>query len=253
LNFLLPKSRFPSRFFRFAFLVVLAAGLMAPAVRVSAQAADASPQPAATQGSAAKPGTPPAESNSEDAQLNAFLHSSAIQGLAKFLHLSMATTDDIFLALNYLIIFLVILIPLGRFMPRVMRKRTQNLRHNLDSARKLTEEATARLNAVEAQLAKLGDEIDKFRSEVEGELKNDEARIKGAIEEESARIVASAEQEISMAAVQARRGLRKFAAELAVDHAARQLELSPEADRALVAEFAANINQRHNRSVGGHN
>lgn len=250
MNFLLPKFRFPSRFSRFALPAVLAAGLMLPAVRISAQAAPA--QPAATEGSAAKPGTPPAESNSEDAQLNAFLHSPAVQGLAKFLHLSLGTTDDIFLALNYLIIFLVILIPLGRFMPRVMRKRTQNLRHNLDSARKLTEEATARLNAVEAQLAKLGDEISRFRTEVEAELKNDEARIKGSIGEESARIVASAEQEISMAAVQARRGLRKFAAELAVEHAAKQMALSPEDDRALVAEFAANIEQRHNGGAGGH-
>jgi F-type H+-transporting ATPase subunit b len=252
LNSRFPQFRVPFRFSRLALLVVLAAGLLAPTTRAVAQASAEAPQSASTQGPAEKPGTPPAESNSEEDQLNGFLHAPAIQGLAKALHLSLATTDNIFLGLNYLIIILAIGIPLARFMPKVVRKRTQNLRHNLESARKLTEEATARLNAVEAQLAKLGDEIDKFRSEVEAELKNDEARIKGTIEEESARIIAAAEQEISLAAVQARRGLRKFAAELAVEHAAKQMALSPEADRALVAEFAANIGQRHNGSAGGH-
>lgn len=252
MNFHFPKFRIPTHFSRFAILAALAAGLLAPTVPATAQTAAATSQGIAAQGASEQKGVPPAEASSEEAQLNGFLHSPAIQGLAKFLHLSLATTDNLFLALNYLIIFLAILIPLGRFMPKVIRKRTQNLRHNLESARKMTEEATARLNAVEAQLAKLGEEIDKFRGEVEAELKNDEARIKGSIEEESARIIAAAEQEISMAAVQARRGLRKFAAELAVEHAARQMELSPEADRALVAEFAANIGGRQNGSAGGH-
>ena len=47
----------------------------------------------------------------------------------------------------------------------------------------------------------------------------------------------AAEQEIASATAQARRGLRALAAELAVDHAARQLVLTPEADRALIDEF----------------
>jgi F-type H+-transporting ATPase subunit b len=252
LIFCFSKLRIPSRFSRFTLLAVLAAGMMAPALRATGQPAAQSSQGVAAQGASEQKGVPPAEANSEEDQLNGFLHSAALQGLARFLHLSLEATDNIFLGLNYLIIFLAILIPLGRFMPKVIRKRSQTLRHNLESARKVTEEATARLNAVEAQLAKLGDEINKFRSEVEAELKNDEARIKGSIEEESARIIAAAEQEISLAAVQARRGLRKFAAELAVEHAARQMELTPEADRVLVAEFAANVDRRQNGSAGGH-
>jgi len=195
---------------------------------------------------------PGEQNNKEEQQINGFLHAPAVKALARFLHLSLDTTDTIFLGINYLIIFLVVLIPLARYMPKVLRGRKQILRDNLESARKLTEEATARLKAVEAQLAKLGEDIDMFRGEVEAELKSDEARIKGTIEEERARIVAAAEQEIGLAAVQAQRGLRKFAAELAVDYAARQLALSPETDRALVAEFAENIAQHKNGSAGGH-
>lgn len=252
MNLCFRKFRFASRVSRFVLLAVLATGLLMPALCATAQAPTASSQGVAAQGASEQKGVPPAEANSEQDQLSGFLHSSTLQALARFMHLSLATTDNIFLGLNYLIIFLAILIPLGRFMPKVIRKRAQTLRHNLDSARKLTEEATARLNAVEAQLARLGEEIGKFRNEVEAEMKNDEARIKGSIEEESARIVAAAEQEIGLAAVQAQRGLRRFAAELAVEHAARQMSLSPATDRALVAEFAANIDGRQNGSAGGH-
>jgi len=191
--------------------------------------------------------------NSEEELINGLLHSGAVRGLARLLHLDVETTDAILLDLNYVIIFLAILIPLSRAMPKILRKRNITLRSNLEAARKLTDDATARLGAVEEQLARLGDEIDKFRQEVEAELKNDEARIKSTIETESAHIVAAAEQEINLAAVQARRGLRKFAAELAVEHASRQMALSPDTDRALIAEFAASVAHHENGSTGGQN
>jgi F-type H+-transporting ATPase subunit b len=256
LNFSSPKIRLRLRFFRFGWLGFLAAALLLPLSRAAAQTPATQPAPLTAQGSGPEPGKAPAgmpgeQGNSEEKQIDGFLHAPAVKTLARFLHLSLDATDNIFLGLNYAIIFLVILVPLARFMPKVLRKRNQTLRHNLESARKLTEEARARLNAVEAQLARLGDEIDKFRSEVEAELKSDEARIKGTIEEESSRIIAAAEQEIGLAAVQARRELRKFAAELAVEHAARQMALSPETDRALVAEFAESITGHKNGGAGG--
>ncbi len=72
---------------------------------------------------------------------------------------------------------------------------------------------------------------------------------KPAIEEESARIVAAAEQEITVAAAQARRGLRHFAADLAIEQAAHQLVLTPETDRALISEFVREVTSGVN---GGH-
>jgi F-type H+-transporting ATPase subunit b len=103
----------------------------------------------------------------------------------------------------------------------------------------MTDDANARLSAVEAKLASLDDQIAQFRAEVERESAGDEARIKAALEEERARIVQSAEQEIGQAAAQARRGLRNFAADLAIDQAARELNMTAETDRALIAEFVA--------------
>jgi F-type H+-transporting ATPase subunit b len=115
------------------------------------------------------------------------------------------------------------------------------LKHDLESARKLTQDANARLNAVEAKLAKLDQEIAGIRVQVEEESKNDEVRIKATIQEESGRIVASAEQEIALAGAQAKRGLRLFAADLAIEQAVKQLVLTPESDRALIAEFVGDV------------
>ena len=47
----------------------------------------------------------------------------------------------------------------------------------------------------------------------------------------------AAEQELSVAAAQAQRSLRNFAADLAIEQAAKQLDLTPETDKALIAEF----------------
>jgi len=128
-------------------------------------------------------------------------------------------------------------VPLVRWLPRFLRNRAEKVRSDIEAARKVTEDADARLSAVEAKLASIGDEIVKFRVEVERESAEDEKRIKASLKEESECIVASAEQEISMAAAQARRGLRSFAADLAIDQAAGKIVLTPETDRALIAEF----------------
>jgi F-type H+-transporting ATPase subunit b len=124
-------------------------------------------------------------------------------------------------------------------MPRLLRKRSQKIQADIEAARKTTEDANSRLSAVEAKLASLDQEIAKFRTEVEQQIAQDEQRGKAALEEESARIVASAEQEISVAAAQARRSLRHFAADLAIDQAVKKLVLTPETDQALIAQFVS--------------
>ena len=157
------------------------------------------------------------------------------------LHLKLDTTVALLLGINFAIIFFAIAIPLTRTMPKVLRKRSQTLSHDLSSARQATADAQARLSAVEAQLAGLGEEIKKLSAQVEQESVEDERRIKASLGEESARIVAAAEQEISTAVTQAKRGLRSFAADLAIGQAEKQISLTPETDRALIAEFVAGV------------
>ncbi len=125
-------------------------------------------------------------------------------------HLDVNTASHIFLVINFAVIFFAIVIPLARVMPRMFRKRSETISHDLKTARDATADANARLSAIEAKLAGLGEEMKRFRDQIERESLEDEKRIKAAIVEESARIVTSAEQEITMAAAQARRGLREL-------------------------------------------
>jgi F-type H+-transporting ATPase subunit b len=247
--------RFSSRIFVFAVLAVMAAGVAILPQRIAAQGATDRFPPDSAAPSATAAGSQPAQPalSEEEQQNNAFrLEGPVVKWTAKTLNLSIDKTADIYEIVNFLIIVLAIGVPLYRYLPRYLRNRKEKLRTDIESARKATEDANARLSAVEAKLSSIGDEIQKFRSEVETESLQDEARIKASLAEESARIVEAAEQEIGMAATQARRGLRNFAADLAIDQAAKQLVLTPETDRALIAEFVGDV-VRNGAGKGGKN
>jgi len=206
-------------------------------LRVAAQ--EAAQAPAATASAPTAPGSASSEKagKSEQAEMDVYRHAPVVQTIARMIHLPLETTARLFELINFAIIALAILIPLIKYLPRVLHNRSRTLNQNLASARKMTEDANSRLSAVEAQMAKLDEEIAAIRARVEEESKQDEVRIKAAIEEESARIISASEQEITAAAAHAKRGIRHFAADLAIEQAARQLVLTAEADSALIAEF----------------
>lgn len=232
------RTRLYGRIFSFAVLAALSVALMVPH-RAAAQQTAPAPQAQALN-AANNPATSETP-KSEEEQENGFLNAPVVHKFADFLHMSEPAARILFLVINFAIIFFAIAIPLTRTMPKVFRKRSQTLRHSIEVAREATEEARQRLSAVEAKLAGLGDEIAKFRNQVEQESLEDEKRIKAALKEESERIVAAAEQEISAAATHARRGLREFAADLAIEQASKQLNLTPETDRALIHDFIGQV------------
>ena len=213
--------------------------LFVPSATVSlAPVRAAAQQPAAAQ---SEPSTGQIKPKDKSSQTNeeAFTHTRLVQSIGKAVGLDVDTTAKLFLWINFAIVFFAIVIPLAKFLPKVLRGRRETLSKNLEEARKTTADANSRLSAVEAQLSRLDEEIAKIRAQVEDEIKNDETRIKSSLVEESARIVAAAEQEIDVAAAQAQRGLKAFAADLAIDQAVRQLTLTAENDRALIEEFVA--------------
>jgi F-type H+-transporting ATPase subunit b len=237
----LPHGRLSSPVVRFAFLALLTAGLAFPAIRAGAQQSAPAASATASPAAARSADTSQARPKTEEEEINGFLHAPVVRSIGKMMHLDVVTTARIFEGINFVIIFLLIAIPLGKLLPKAIRKRSQTLRDGIKNAREATEDAKTRLSAVEAKLAGLDEEIQKIGAQVELESLEDQARIKAAIKEESARIVASAEQELSVAAAQARRELRRFAADLAIQHAEKQLALTPETDRALIAEFIGQV------------
>jgi F-type H+-transporting ATPase subunit b len=243
--------RFSSLLLRIVILFVLAGGAAFTPMRLVAQQAAATSSETNGQGSAAPESAKPDSGLSEEEQQNqAFrLEGPVVKWTAQKLNLSPAITARIYEILNFAIIAFAVGIPLFRWLPKFLRNRKEKLRSDIESAKKVTADATARLKAVEAKLASLDGEIQKFRTEVEAESLQDEKKIKASLGEESARIVQAAEQEIGQAAAQARRGLRNFAADLAIEKAASELVLTPETDRALIAEFVGDMA----RNGGGKN
>jgi len=229
----------------FLFMTVLAAAVLtvaAPLRLAAQQSAPASTSQTAAPSTAAAEAPKSETPKSQEEQNNVFrLEGPIVKWTARTFSLSAETAATIFEFLNFGIIVLLVGIPIARVLPKVFHKRSQTLTANLKSAREATEAANARLSAVEAKLAGLDSEIKKFRAEVEQESLADEARIKAALADESARIVQAAEQELSVAAAQARRGLRNFAADLAIEQAARQIVLTPETDKALIADFVRQV------------
>jgi F-type H+-transporting ATPase subunit b len=232
----------------FLFLMVLAAAVAVAPVRLAAQEST----PAVTSQAAAPAAAAEAPKSQEEQNKVFLLEGPIVKWTAKTFGLTTETASGIFQFINFGIIVLLVGIPVIRILPKIFHKRSQTLVANLKTAREATEAANARLSAVEAKLAGLDDEIKKFRAEVERESLEDEARIKAALADESARIVQAAEQELSVAAAQARRGLRNFAADLAIEQAAKQMILTPETDKALIAEFVGQVS-RDAAGKGGNN
>ena len=176
-----------------------------------------------------------------EAQLQAFRHSPAVQSLARHIHLSTETTARIIEDLNSALLIGAILWFLFRFIPKLLRKRNETLQKQLLEARLQTAEASERLAIVEERLSKLGVEIEAIREQTERDSANDEKRIQESLEAERQRIVAVAEQEIDAAGAAAQRDLRKFAAQLAVDRARREIRISLEDDRELIRAFGDDL------------
>lgn len=228
--------------------IALPLGTVAAPASLSAQSA-----PAAA-GTVAKPGEQAPqkqEKGSGEESADVYRHSPTVQWVANTLHVDVETAARGFEIINFAIIVLAVGIPLVKVLPKVLRQRKARLGAELEVAQARTADANERLSAVEAKLAGLDAEISAFRKQVEEDMKNDEARIKTSIEEESARIVSSAEQEIVMAGAQAQRGLKQFAAELAIDRALSELTLDAETDRALIAEFANDVSGKHRQKHHG--
>ena len=243
----------------FILLMALALSTVAAPVAAFAQAADTAPQvqPQPKSGSESVFKQELKAEKTEDAdESDTYRHSASVQWFAKLLHLDVETAAKIFEYINFAIILLAIGIPLAKMLPAAMRKRSAKLSADLEVAQARTQDANDRLKAVEEKLAGLDSEIAAIRKQVEEQMREDEVRSKALIEEETARIVAGAEQEIAMAAAQARRGLKQFAADLAIDRAVSRLSIDVETDRALFAEFAMDVAgkpAKRQRAKGGQN
>jgi len=165
----------------------------------------------------------------------------SVQWLARKTGLTIGQAYWLAITLNFAVIFGFLAWLLRKTLPGFFRGRTSSIQKGIEEARKMSEEARRRLTDVEGRLSRLDADIAAMRSEAEENARLEERRILAASEEERRRIVTSAEQEITMAANAARRELKSYAAEVAVDLAEKKIQVGKDADQALVHAFTTHL------------
>jgi F-type H+-transporting ATPase subunit b len=191
------------------------------------------------------------ENKQEEDENEAYKHSATVRALGAKLGMNADQAATAFTVANFLVLALLIGWFLLKTLPKTFRNRNTAIQKHLVDARTATEEASARLNSVEARLSKLDEQIAAMRAQSEKDAVADEQRIKASVEDDKQKILAAAEQEIAAATAQARRQIQQYAADLAIDQAARKLVVTAETDRLLVQSFARRLTG--NDSKEGHN
>jgi F-type H+-transporting ATPase subunit b len=135
---------------------------------------------------------------------------------------------------------------LRKILPGYFKGRTSTIQKGIEEARKMSEDARRRLTEVEGRLSRLDADIAAMQREADENAKAEEQRLLAAGEEERKRIVTSAEQEIEMAANAARRDLKAYVADLAVELAEKKIRVSNDTDEALVRAFTAQMGKDGN-------
>ena len=214
-----------------------AAGATEPAKKVSSSEATA------------PNGVVPAKEEQEKDENYEYTHSPTVEKLGHMLGMSPDTASTAFTVFNFVVLMFGVGFLLMKMLPKAFRQRSTAIQKDLVDARTATEEAQARLSSVEARLAKLGEQIAGMKQQAEADLAREEKRIQDGLAEEQKKIVDAAEAEIVAATATARREIQQYAADLAIDQAAKKLVVSAETDRLLVENFA----RRLGAEVGGEN
>jgi len=242
------KMRRISRLSAWMFCLALTLGVAT--VRPVHAAAQSEPaKKAYSDESTAPNGAVPAKEEQEKDENYEYTHSPTVEKFGHMLGLSPDAASTAFTVINFILLMAGIIYLLMKMLPKAFRQRSTNIQKQLVDARTATEEAQARLGSVEARLSKLDEQIAEMKQRAEADLAREEKRIHAGLEEEQKKIVDAAEAEIVAATAAARREIQNYAAELAIDQAAKKLVVSAETDRLLVENFA----RRLGAEVGGEN
>jgi F-type H+-transporting ATPase subunit b len=230
---------------RYLAAFVFAALLGGVPVLSRAQSASSTASPESSSAASGERSTPeaqsPEKSTQEKDENDAYRHSPMVTKLGGMMGMNPEQSATAFEITNFLLLSVAVLYGLVKLVPGTLRARNSAIQKHLVDARTATEEASARLSSVESRLGKLDVEIAALRAQAEQDSVRDEARIKASVEEEKKRILAAADQEIASATTQAQKSLQRFAADLAIEQAARKLVVSAETDRLLVQSFAMRL------------
>lgn len=186
---------------------------------------------------------------------NIYRHAANVRKVARFFGLSTEATSRLFETLNFVLLLICIVWLIARILPKTLRARSERISTEIQQARVATEDANRRLARVEERLSRLDGEIEAIRAQAEQETSLEEKRLRTAIDQEKQVILDAAAQDIAAATKNAENLLKNLAADLVIEHAKRQIAVTPATDRSLVENFLTDLDGGSNapNSRGGVN
>jgi F-type H+-transporting ATPase subunit b len=170
-----------------------------------------------------------------------FKQSKAVKWISHLVGISPEAGYWVFVFINFAIVAGFIYWASHTNLAQAFRTRTATIQKGIEEARRASAEANARLEQIQGRLSKLDSEVAEIRAAAEADFSAEQERIKRAAEEDARRVVETAESEIAAAAKNARRELRTYAAELAVELAKKNIKVDAQTDAALVRDFVSQL------------
>ncbi len=131
-----------------------------------------------------------------------------------------------------------------------LKSRGETIQRGMTEAASAKRAADERVAEMERRIAKLGEEIDRMRTQMRHEMAAEGERIRQETEHHIRRISAQAEQEIESLTKTAVRKLKSYSAELALKSAEEQLKsrVDRSVENNLVSSFIADLSESAVRS-----
>jgi F-type H+-transporting ATPase subunit b len=140
---------------------------------------------------------------------------------------------------------------IGKNVPPLFRKQSDEIQSALAEAARIKQEAAAYAASVEARLANLQREIEDLRKTARAEMTAESERVRRETEHHLQRIREQSVQEVALMTRGAKDGLRKYAAELAIGLAEQRISsrMNPETQEKLVSGFLHDLHERPSRTA----
>ncbi len=128
-----------------------------------------------------------------------------------------------------------------------LKGQQQGILDQLGAAAKRAEAAAAEAAEIDRKVSNLGAEVELVRQKAAGEMEAEAKRIEAETAQMLEKVRASAEQEIVSAEKHARQQIKAAASALALELALKKLksQVTPERQRALVAQFTTRLGEKH--------
>jgi F-type H+-transporting ATPase subunit b len=139
----------------------------------------------------------------------------------------------------------------AKTLPPAFRARNEEITRGISEAQALKKAAENRAAEVDARMSTLGKEIERLRAESKVEMQQEGERLRQETSRQIARVDAQAQQEIESATKLARRELKAYAAQLALNLAEQRLRAKIDAgtEGGLVDGFIQDLQHQPGREA----